>query len=43
MKVATAIGAFTAMRLSAIPPDANHPYGHHQAEYLSAVGAKRLS
>src|SRR5581483_4083870 len=23
--------------LSAMPPDANHPYGHHKVEYLSAV------
>ncbi|GGC60509.1 cation diffusion facilitator family transporter [Chelatococcus reniformis] len=37
INVATAIAAFFAVRLSAIPPDANHPYGHHKAEYLSAV------
>ena len=37
INVATAIAAFLAVRLSAVPPDANHPYGHHKAEYLSAV------
>jgi cation diffusion facilitator family transporter len=37
INVGTAIAAFFAVRLSAIPPDANHPYGHHKAEYLSAV------
>ena len=38
VNVATAIAAFLAVRLSAVPPDANHPYGHHKVEYLSAVG-----
>lgn len=37
VNVATAIAAFFAIRWSATPPDANHPYGHHKAEYLSAV------
>ena len=37
VNVATAVAAFFAVRLSARPPDANHPYGHHKAEYLSAV------
>ena len=37
VNVATAVAAFCAVRLSAVPPDANHPYGHHKAEYLSAV------
>jgi cation diffusion facilitator family transporter len=37
INVATAIAAFFAIRWSATPPDANHPYGHHKAEYLSAV------
>ena len=37
VNVATAIAAFFAVRLSAVPPDANHPYGHNKAEYLSAV------
>ena len=37
VNVATALTAFFAVRLSARPPDSNHPYGHHKAEYLSAV------
>jgi len=37
INVATAVAAFLAVRLSAVPADANHPYGHHKAEYLSAV------
>ncbi|WP_159715319.1 cation diffusion facilitator family transporter [Geminicoccus flavidas] len=37
INVATAVAAFFAVRLAAVPPDANHPYGHHKAEYLSAV------
>ena len=37
VNVATAVAAFFAVRLSAVPPDANHPYGHHKVEYLSAV------
>jgi cation diffusion facilitator family transporter len=37
VNVATAIAAFLAVRWSAVPADANHPYGHHKVEYLSAV------
>ncbi|HEY0236828.1 MAG TPA: cation diffusion facilitator family transporter [Afipia sp.] len=37
INVATAVAAFFAVRVSAAPPDAGHPYGHHKAEYLSAV------
>src|SRR5262249_21225297 len=37
VNVATAITTFLAVRLSAVPPDANHPYGHGKVEYLSAV------
>jgi cation diffusion facilitator family transporter len=37
VNVATAVAAFIAVRVSAKPPDSNHPYGHHKAEYLSAV------
>jgi cation diffusion facilitator family transporter len=37
INVATALAAFFAVRVSARPPDANHPYGHYKAEYLSAV------
>lgn len=37
VNVATAIAAFIAIRVSARPADARHPYGHHKAEYFSAV------
>jgi cation diffusion facilitator family transporter len=37
VNVAAAIAALLAVRLSAEPPDANHPYGHAKAEYFSAV------
>jgi len=37
INVVTAIAAFMAVRLSAAPPDSNHPYGHHKVEYFSAV------
>lgn len=37
VNVATAIAALVAIRFAAQPADANHPYGHHKAEYLSAV------
>jgi len=29
--------AFYAIGVSQLPPDANHPFGHHKAEYFSAV------
>jgi cation diffusion facilitator family transporter len=37
INMVTAIAAFMAVRLSAAPADANHPYGHHKVEYFSAV------
>jgi cation diffusion facilitator family transporter len=37
VNVAAAAAAFMAVRLAAAPPDRNHPYGHHKAEYVSAV------
>jgi cation diffusion facilitator family transporter len=37
VNVAAAAAAFVAVRLAAIPPDRNHPYGHNKAEYVSAV------
>ena len=37
INVVTALAAFMAVRMSAAPPDANHPYGHHKVEYFSAV------
>jgi cation diffusion facilitator family transporter len=37
INVATALAAIIAIRYAARPPDAEHPYGHHKAEFLSAV------
>lgn len=37
INVATAVAVFFALRLGNTPPDANHPFGHHKAEYISAV------
>ncbi len=37
VNVAAALLALFALRLSAVPPDANHPYGHHKVEFISAV------
>jgi cation diffusion facilitator family transporter len=37
VNLATAVVALLAIRWSATPPDPGHPYGHHKAEYFSAV------
>lgn len=37
VNVATAIAALIAVNVASRPPDANHPYGHHKAEFFSAV------
>lgn len=37
VNVATALAALAAIRFSAKPADANHPYGHYKAEYFSVV------
>ena len=37
VNVATALAAVAAIRYGALPPDANHPYGHGKAEYFSVV------
>lgn len=37
INVVTAITAMGALWLASQPADHNHPYGHHKAEYLSAV------
>lgn len=37
INVVTAAAAIVAIRSAARPPDAEHPYGHDKAEYLSAV------
>ena len=37
VNVLTAVVALMALRLSAKPADANHPYGHQKIEYIAAV------
>jgi cation diffusion facilitator family transporter len=37
INVAAAGAAYVALRVSETPPDAKHPFGHHKAEYFSAV------
>ncbi len=37
VNVATAFAALIAIHIAAKPADADHPYGHHKAEFFSAV------
>ncbi len=37
VNVVTAAVALVALRVSAMPADKSHPFGHHKAEYLSSV------
>ncbi len=37
VNVVAATAALFAVRISALPPDANHPFGHSKAEYFSSV------
>jgi len=37
VNVATALVALIAIRIASTPADAHHPYGHHKAEFFSAV------
>ncbi len=37
VNVVTAIAAVVAIRVAALPADAEHPYGHHKAELFSAI------
>ena len=37
VNVATALAALIAIRVAAMPADSGHPYGHHKAEFFSAV------
>lgn len=37
VNVIAAFGAWWAIRVSFLPADDNHPFGHHKAEYISAV------
>ena len=34
INVAAALAAFVAPRVSALPADANHPFGHNKSEYF---------
>lgn len=37
VNVATAVAALVAVQVARRPADSNHPYGHHKAEFFSAV------
>jgi len=37
VNLVTAVAALFAIRVSSLPADKNHPFGHHKAEYFSAV------
>lgn len=37
VNVAASVIAFIAIRVAAMPADANHPYGHEKAEFFAAV------
>lgn len=37
VNIVASLAAFYAVRVSQMPADTNHPFGHHKAEYLSAV------
>jgi cation diffusion facilitator family transporter len=37
VNVVTALAALIAIRVADLPADDNHPYGHHKAEFFSAV------
>ncbi|WP_104017392.1 cation diffusion facilitator family transporter [Roseovarius nitratireducens] len=37
VNVATALAVIAALRLARRPADANHPFGHHKAEFFAAV------
>jgi len=36
------VGVVVALRASSLPPDRNHPYGHHNFETLGAMGVSML-
>ncbi len=42
VNVLTAVAALIAIRIGSQPPDRGHPFGHHKAEYFSAVLAGAL-
>jgi len=37
VNIVAALAAFLAIRIAMKPADADHPYGHHKAEYFAAV------
>ena len=37
VNVMTAVAALIAVRISAKPPDEEHPFGHHKAEFFAAI------
>jgi cation diffusion facilitator family transporter len=37
VNVVTGVAALVAIRVSAMPPDRRHPFGHHKAEFFSAA------
>lgn len=37
INVATSLAVIVALIIASRPPDAEHPYGHHKAEYLTTV------
>jgi cation diffusion facilitator family transporter len=37
VNVVSGVVAYVALRVAAMPPDANHPYGHEKAEFFAAV------
>ncbi|TBW36779.1 cation transporter [Siculibacillus lacustris] len=37
VNLATAVATLVAVRVAALPADATYPFGHHKAEYFSAV------
>lgn len=37
VNVMTAVVALLALRIGALPPDDNHPFGHHKAEFFAAI------
>ena len=37
VNLSTAFAALIAIRVAQRPPDSNHPFGHHKAEFFSAV------
>ena len=43
INVVTALAVIVAVKIASRPPDEQHPFGHHKAEYLSAVVVGAMS